>query len=83
MELKEFISNVMLEMRDLKNDPLKTGYLVEELEFELVLTEINAGRIGVGIMGIGANGSIENQNAQKVKVKLVPRNSQRKISMTI
>ncbi len=73
----------MLEMRDLKNDPLKTGYLVEELEFELVLTEINAGRIGVGIMGIGANGSIENQNAQKVKVKLVPRNSQRKISMTI
>ena len=73
----------MLEMKELKNDQLKTGYLVEELEFELVLTEIGTGKIGVGILNIGASGSIENQNAQKVKVKLIPRNSQRKISMTI
>jgi len=80
MDLKDFISKVMLEMKELKKDPLKTGYTIDELEFELLLTEIDTGNIRVGVFNIGASGSFESQNVQKVKVKLIPKNSNRKIS---
>lgn len=74
MELKQFISKVMYELKELKKDPLKSGYLVDELEFELSLTEIEGGEIRVGIFGVSGGVDVGTQNTNKVKVKLTPKN---------
>lgn len=74
MELKLFIKDVLQQMDDLKSIQQKKNYLVEELEFELFITETGNGSVGVSVLGFGTAGSIENQNSQKVKIKLVPRN---------
>lgn len=74
MELKLFIKDVLEQMDGLKSIQQKRNYLVEELEFELFITETDNGSVGVSVLGFGTIGSIENQNSQKVKIKLVPRN---------
>lgn len=83
MELKKFIEDVLLQMADLQNVQQKSRYLVEELEFELALTENESGKVGVRVLGFGVDGSVGNQNLQKVKIKLIPKNSKRNISMSI
>ena len=55
--------------------------MVEELEFELALTKSDGGKVGVSLLGFGGDLNAENQNAHKVKVKLVPKNSRRNISI--
>lgn len=74
MELKLFIQDVLQQMDDLKSIQQKKNYLVEELEFELFITETGNGSVGVSVLGFGTTGSLENQNSQKVKIKLVPKN---------
>ena len=83
MELRRFIENVLQQMEELKNTQNKSNYLVEELEFELSLTEIEGGEIGVSFLGIGGGVNQGTENTNKVKVKLIPKNSRRKISMTV
>lgn len=72
MELKEFIEEVLGQMEDLKSNPLKQNYMVEELEFELSLTKTINGKVGISFAGIGGNLNNGNQNEQRVKVKLIP-----------
>ena len=72
MELKDFIQGVLAQMEELKADPRKQNYMVEELEFELTLTETINGKVGISFAGIGGNLNNGNQNEQKVKVKLIP-----------
>ena len=72
MELKDFIQEVLVQMEELKTDPLKQKYMVEELEFELTLTETNNGKVGISFAGIGGSLNNGKQNEQKVKVKLIP-----------
>ncbi len=81
MKLKEFIQDVLEQMEDLKSVQQKTNYLVEELEFELALTKSDGGKVGVSLLGFGGDLNAENQNAHKVKVKLVPKNLRRNISI--
>lgn len=72
MELKEFIKDILRQMDELRSDPLKQKYMVKELEFELSLSEIEEGKIGVSLFGIGGNLNNGNQNNHKVIVKLAP-----------
>ncbi len=72
MELREFIQDVLIQMEDLKSDPRKQSYMVEELEFELSLTETQNGKVGISIIGLGGDLNKGNQNEQKVRVKLIP-----------
>ena len=72
MELKEFIQGVLLQMEELKTDPRKQNYMVEELEFELTLMETSGGKVGISFVGIGGGLNNGNQNEQKVRVKLIP-----------
>lgn len=83
MELKEFIVKVLDQMADLRNSQNKSNYLVDELEFELAVNQTETGNVGVNLLGFGGNAEVENQNSQKVRVKLIPKNSKRNISMTI
>ncbi|MFZ4402030.1 MAG: trypco2 family protein [Bacteroidales bacterium] len=73
MELKNFIQNVLEQMAEIKGNTYKKSYLVEELEFELTLTETNDGKIGVEFLGIGGHLNEGSQNSQKVRVKLKPK----------
>lgn len=79
MVLKDFIKDVLEQLEDLKNVQEKKNYLVQELEFELTLTQSDSGKIGVSLLGLGADMNASNQNAHRVKVKLVPRSSRRNI----
>ena len=72
MELKEFIQGVLIQMEDLKTDPRKHHYLVDELEFELTLSETNNGKVGISFGLLGGNFNNGNENVQKVKVRLIP-----------
>jgi hypothetical protein len=69
MELKSFIQEVLSQMEDLKGDKLKKNYSVAELEMELLVTGITGGKLDVVLF----NAELKNQNAQKVKVRLVPK----------
>lgn len=82
MELKEFIQDVLGQMEDLKSVQHKKNYLVEELEFELTLPKSDSGKVGISLLGFGGDLKAENQNAHRVKVKLVPRSSRRNISIS-
>jgi hypothetical protein len=68
MELKSLIQEVLGQMEDLKGDKLKKNYSVAELEMELMVTGISSGKLDVVLF----NGELKNENAQKVKVRLVP-----------
>ncbi len=83
MELKVFISDVLRQMEELKNDSQKSNYLVEELEFELGITVTENSAVAVKVFVLNAGGGTENQNIQKVKIKLIPKSSRRKISMIV
>ncbi len=83
MELKVFISDVLRQMEELRNIPQKSSYLVEELEFELGITVTDNTAVGVKVFVLNAGGGTENQNIQKVKIKLIPKNSRKKISMIV
>ena len=72
MELKEFIKDILRQMDELRSDTIKQKYMVKELEFELSLSEIEEGKIGVSLFGIGGNLNNGNQNNHKVIVKLAP-----------
>lgn len=80
MELKEFISDVLKQMEDIKSDNNKQNYLVDNLEFELSLTKTEKGSVGVNFFGAGANAGIHDSAAQRVKITLTPKN---KKSITI
>lgn len=69
MELKSFIQEVLSQMEDLKGNKLKKNYSVAELEMELLVTGIIGGKLDVVLF----NAELKNQNAQKVKVRLVPK----------
>lgn len=83
MELKVFISDVLRQMEELRHIPQKSSYLVEELEFELGITVTENTAVGVKVFVLNAGGGTENQNIQKVKIKLIPKNSRKKISMIV
>ena len=74
MELKSFIQEVLSEMEDLKGTKLKKNYSVAELEMELMVTGMSSGKLDVVLF----NGELKNENAQKVKVRLVPKTENRR-----
>ena len=78
MELKEFIRTILEQMEELKRIEHKKNYIVDELEFELSIQEIENNRISLSIMGFGGNIEGGKQQGHKVKIKLKPKNRNRK-----
>ena len=73
MELKELIRDVLEQMSEVKGVKYKRRYIVDEIEFELSLNQLDNGRIGARLLGIGGDIGTETNNAQKVKVKMKPK----------
>lgn len=76
MELKGFMGSIIDQLTELRDEnPNKRKYLIDELEFELYISEVTNldGRVNVRIINIGAG--TQNQVYHKVKVKLKPKNN--------
>jgi hypothetical protein len=78
MELKEFIRTILEQMEELKRIEQKKKYIVDELEFELSIQEIENNRIVLSVFGLGGEMAGVNQQGHKVKIKLKPKNRNRK-----
>ena len=72
MELKKFISDVLDQLQEVKDNENKKRYSVKELEFEVSLQQTDDGKVGVAFWGTGVGLHRENQNTQKVTIKLTP-----------
>lgn len=78
MELKEFIRTILEQMEEIKSIQQKKNYIVDELEFELSIQEMENNKIGLSAFGFGLNNEGGNQQGHKVKIKLKPKNKNRK-----
>jgi len=73
VELKDFIGEMLTQIRGIKRKyPDKVYYLIDEIEFELTITEVKEhdGKVNVYIGSIGGNKKME--HTQKIKIKLIP-----------
>lgn len=82
MEIKNFISEILNELQDLKADANKKNYLVQELDFELSFVASKSGSISSGkvwdvLIPVTAEGNYSSDKIQKVKIKLKPKNVHR------
>lgn len=73
MELQKFISDVLDQLQTIKTTDNKKYYLIDELVFEVTLTVGNEGQIGVAVFGIGGEILSNNQNTQRVTIKMKPK----------
>ncbi len=77
MAIKEFISEVLDELQDLKSNANKKRYLVKELEFELSFVakksaSANPSKLWDLIVPVTVEGKYSKDKIQKVNIKLIP-----------
>jgi hypothetical protein len=80
MELQSFIGDVLQQLEELpRNHQAKHNYIIEELIFEIHVSEINQinGRVNVIVGNIG--GDTQTQNSHKMTLKLKPKNRHSRI----
>ena len=83
MEIKNFISEILDQLQDLKSNANKKHYVVQELEFELSFvaaktgTVSSSGKVWDLLIPVTAEGKYSSDNIQKVKIKLKPKNVHR------
>ena len=75
MNIKDLISTVLVQMAEIGQENYKKSYLVEDIVFELSLSQTETGEIGARLMGIGGRLNNEADNSQKVTIKLKPKSS--------
>jgi hypothetical protein len=79
MEIKNFISEILDQLQDLKSNANKKHYVVQELEFELSFVAAKTGTISSTgkvwdlLIPVTAEGKYASDNIQKVKIKLKPK----------
>jgi hypothetical protein len=83
MSIKEFISDILDEMQDLKSNANKKKYIVEELEFELSFVAQKT--IGGGanklwdlFIPVTVEANYSSDKIQKVKIKLKPKKEKKR-----
>ena len=87
METKNFISEILDQLQDLKSNANKKHYVVQELEFELSFVAAKSGTVSSSgkvwdlLIPVTAEGKYSSDNIQKVKIRLKPKqqNTSKKI----
>ena len=77
MKLNELIGNALKELELAKRFDEKKNYLVDEVTLEISVSSVKAVQGGFEFkifnIGTGTEGSLENEKAHKITIKLKPR----------
>jgi len=81
MKLQKFMGSVLDELASLRDtNQNKSNYLIDEMEFELHISEVTEtnGCVNISVVKIGTE--TQTQNFNKVKIKLIPKKRQTQIN---
>jgi hypothetical protein len=79
MELRTFIDEILLQLDQLARDnERKRNYLIEDLVFELHISEVNQINGGVNFVLGNLGGDTTLNNSNKVTIRLSPKNKRPK-----
>jgi hypothetical protein len=80
MELRTFIDEILLQLDQLERDnERKRNYLIEDLVFELNISEVNQLNGGFNFVIGNLGGDTTSNNSNKVTIRLSPKNKRPKI----
>jgi hypothetical protein len=72
MELHEFIGSSLDQLQILREEyPQKRHYVIDELEFEIAVSQINQTNTGINFQIFNFNGNRNNSDCHKIRIKLI------------
>jgi hypothetical protein len=74
MELHEFIGRSLDQLQVLRDEyPEKRHYVIDELEFEIAVSQINQTNAGINFQIFNFRGNQNNSDCHKIRIKLISR----------